>query len=159
MFNDVPYVASNSKIAFEALKLLNLKKEDRFVDIGSGDGKVVMLASRLYNLKSYEGIEFSTALSIYSNICKFFSKRRSKIQFHNTDAFMYNYSHCNKVFLYMTTDTTNRILQKIENEIPKGSIVVSAVFKMGDFMKNHEVDVKEVLIGNKKINIYIWEKK
>lgn len=158
LFHEVPFVASNRKIAHEAIKLLDLQPTDRFIDIGSGDGSVVFQAAKEFDAKSFDGVEYSKALTMQSNIAKIFSKQKSKIQFHNEDAFVYNYSRYNKVFLYMTAEITGKLMNKLKSELPKGSKVVSAVFKMGEFEKDNKVDEHEFKLGNKIIKIYLWEK-
>lgn len=159
LFNEVPFVASDKKIALEALKYLEIKEEDRFVDIGSGDGSVVFLAHKKYpKAKSYDGYELSKALTLQSNIRKFLINNSKNIHFHNGDAKEYNYARYTKVFLYMTTQVTSELMFKLEKELKKNSVVVSAVFSMGDFAKSHKVNTEKVKIKNKEINIYIWKK-
>lgn len=158
LFNEVPFVASDTSIIRESLKYLDLKSTDNFIDIGSGDGKVVFLAHKLYpNLKSYTGIDFSTPLILQSNL-----KRKlmflNNVKFHKKDALMYNYSQYNKVFLYMTTDMTSRIMNVIKDQLPEKSIVVSAVFGMGEFEKENEVTVHKVKLNKKEVTITIWKK-
>lgn len=159
MFNEVPFVPSVTKISHEALKLLDIKDGDRFIDIGAGNGKIVFQAYNQYSKKAeYTGMELNGALVNQSKFTKLLKFNPKNLHFLKGDAFKYNYNDYNKVYLYMTTSVTSDLLFKLEKELPKGSKVVSAVFKMGDFMKNHKVDTKEVMVGKKKYNIYIWKK-
>lgn len=158
LFSDVPYVPSSYKIAKEAIELLNLKKGDRFIDIGSGDGKAVFIAYSMYKDvpdTTFSGLEIRKFLTIISNIKKLFVNK-NRIKFINSSAFDYNFSSFNKVFLYMTTDITEKLLYKLKNELPKGAQVVSCVFSPRDFLKDNEVTKKEVKRGKKRYNLYLW---
>lgn len=156
--HEVPFVASEGRIALEALKHLELKTEDRFIDIGSGDGKVVFLCEKIYpNLNSYTGIDFNSALIFQSSLkSKILFKKN--MRFLKNDVLVYNYKGFNKVFLYMTTEMTNRIMNILKEQLEKGSIVASAVFGMGEFEKNNRVQKHKMNIGKKEINITVWKK-
>lgn len=159
-FKEAPYVASNARIIKESISQLNLKEGDRFVDIGAGDGRVVRRAAKDSNYKcdNYTGIEISQILNIQSQIMNVFSMHSQKIHYIKTDIFSHNYSQYNKIFMYLTTDLTEKIMEKLEKEVPEGTVVVSAVFNLGNFHNARDVAKKEVKIGNKLYNLYIWTK-
>jgi hypothetical protein len=49
---------------------------------------------------------------------------------------------------------------KLEYELPKGSRVVSVLFKFPDeFMKANRVEVKRCKMWGKEWNLYLWTKK
>ena len=51
--------------------------------------------------------------------------------------FMQDYSGYNKVFMFLTTELVNRMARKLDNELPKGSKIVSVLFKFDDeFVSN-----------------------
>jgi SAM-dependent methyltransferase len=153
---EAPYVPLYKSVAKEALKHLNLKEGDRFVDIGSGDGLICFMASKQFKGKVV-GVEIGKFLVFLSRFKNLFLRR--DIQFIQSDMFKLDYSQYNKVFLYLTTDLISELIPKLENEIPKGAVVVSSVFDFGDeFMNSHNVKVVEYNGGLKKRNIYVWQK-
>lgn len=158
LFTDVPYVPSNKAIAKHAIKVLNISDGDSFIDIGSGDGKAVFLAAKSTTANAtFSGLEIRKFLTFVSNFKKIFLPRKN-IAFINANALEYNYSKFNKVFLYMTTDMTQKLLFKLEKELASGSMVVSCVFSSGKFMETHDVKKIEAKIGRKRYNLYLWRK-
>lgn len=159
LFSDVPYVPSNKEIAEYAIKELDLQDGDSFIDIGSGDGKVVFLAAKKTDADvSFSGLEIRGFLTFLSNIKKILFLNK-KITFINSNAFNQNYAKFNKVFLYMTTDITEKLMYKLEKELPVGAMVISCVFSPGKFVQTHKVEKKEVKIRKKQYNLYLWIKK
>lgn len=160
LFQQVPYVPSDKLIAARSLEILDIKDGDNFVDIGSGDGRVVLNAYKRYSKKAkYTGIEWSKALVFQSNVKKIFNGNPKYITFVNDDVFKQDYTKYNKVYMYMTDNVTAKLMVKLKKEVPKNALVVSAVFKMGDMMKTDKVENEKVKIGKREYNIYIWRKK
>ncbi len=155
---EAPFVPSNLKLATEALRLLGIKKGDQFIDIGSGVGMVVFLASKLSKgVATYSGIEQSKALTLQSKIKQVFSRYNKQISFVNGDALVYNYTGFNEVYLYMTTHMTDMLMHNLSKQLPANAKVVSVAFGMGSFMKSHKVEVHKVVMGDKEHNLYLWK--
>lgn len=159
LFQQVPYVPSDKLIAERALEILDIKDGDNFIDIGSGDGRIVLNAYKRYSKKAnYTGIERSNPLVFQSNVKKLLFGNPKNIKFVHDDVFKQNYSKYNKVYMYMTNNVTAKLMVKLRKELPKNALVVSAVFKIGDNIDTDKVENERVKIGNKEYNIYIWRK-
>jgi hypothetical protein len=159
--NDAPYVPVGRKAFKEAMKILQLKEADNFVDIGSGDGYAVLSAADLLKGKgTFTGIEISKVLVFWSNVRRMLSRYARKVNFINEDMFEQDYFQYNKVFLFLTEDLLKKLVMKLEYELPKGSRVVSVLFKFPDeFMKANRVEVKRCKMWGKEWNLYLWTKK
>jgi hypothetical protein len=159
--NDAPYVPVGRKALREAMKLLRLKEGDNFVDVGSGDGYAVLSAANLLNGKgTFTGIEISKVLVFWSNVRRLLNRYARKVKFINGDMFEQDYFQYNKVFLFLTDDLLKKLIMKLEYELPKGSRVVSVLFKFPDeFMKANRVEIKRCKMWGKEWNLYLWTKK
>ena len=157
---EAPFVPIERWVLSEAFKQLKIKKGDRFVDIGSGSGRVVFyVANGTKGVAKYVGIEAEKVLFIWSNLVRKIGRNFKNVSFVHGDAFDQDYSKFNKVFIYLTSDPTNRLVKILEDKLPKGSIVVTALFPLEDeFMKKHNVKVVEAKFNNKKMNLYVWKK-
>ena len=49
---EVPFITSPDNVTLEMLSMANVKRGDHVIDLGSGDGRIVILAA-----KRFEGIE------------------------------------------------------------------------------------------------------
>jgi len=160
LYGETPFVPIESEVLSEVIKLLDIKKGDRFVDIGSGNGKVVFyMANGTRGIAKYVGIEAERSLIVLSNFVRRFGRNYKNVSFIHGDAFDQDYSKFNKAFLYLTSDPTKRLLNILAEKLPKGSTVVSALFPLDEkFMRDHKVKMVEARYGNNKMNLYKWNK-
>ncbi len=161
LFSKAPFIPLGKSLILKSLAFLNLKKGDSFVDIGSGDGRVVFTAFKRYPfLKKYVGIEINRILYFWSKKFSLFRKNNKVIYFRNSDALKIKYSSFNKVYIYLLPDLLKSLMKKLEKELPVNSVVVSPIFKIPDeFKKSGNIEVKDVKLYGKMKKIYIWKKK
>ena len=98
------YQGTNAYLVKTLLKRLNLSKDRTFVDIGSGKGRILLLAHH-YGFNAVKGIELSQQLHDISkkNIQSFTSKTKSKpnIALFNIDATTYKFNKKDSIiFMY-----------------------------------------------------------
>ncbi len=163
-FSKSPFVPLEKVLIEKALGFLKIDTGDRFLDIGSGDGRVVLeCASRYPKAKSYTGIEIIPILVVTAKLRKFLATKDLKkkdILLKRQDASKYHYGNYNKVYMYLLPEFVQELMVKLEKELPKNAIVVSVAFAIPDvYKKSGELKMEEVKFGRKKKKIYIWKKK
>lgn len=102
-------------------KKLNIPKDHSFIDIGSGKGRVLLIAAE-YGFEEVKGIEFSSNLTTIANknISKYRTQYKSNTFFDviNIDAAHYKFNNIEDVFfLYNPFDEV--ILEKVLDNICK----------------------------------------
>lgn len=122
MFYKVPYVPSKSLFK-EAIKHLDIKKGDRVLDIGSGDGRVLFYASKKYPLSSFVGVERNYILVMYSRLLKFLLKRENII-FQRKDILKYDISNFDSIYVYLTPAFVDEIFS-LKTKFKDGCKLVS----------------------------------
>lgn len=159
MFSDVPFVPVSRKMTKEVVKVLDIKNEDSILEIGSGDGRFLLYASKRYPNTKFVGIEINSFLVLISNLKKRIL-RRNNLEFLKEDALNFDrYNKFNKIFLYMYDGFTKKLVNKYENVFEKNTILVSNIFGFGKvFESSHKVVEYPVKYINKKEKIYIWKK-
>jgi len=115
----VVYQATRVLPLRKLFKTLNFPKDYSFVDIGSGKGRVLLIASE-YGFEEVKGIEFSSQLTTIANknIAKYNQKTKSKTSFQviDIDAMDYKINDDEEVFfLYNPFDDV--ILKKVVDNI------------------------------------------
>ncbi|MGI6423551.1 MAG: class I SAM-dependent methyltransferase [Candidatus Dojkabacteria bacterium] len=118
-----PFFTTPKKILKDILPLFKLKKDEKFTDLGSGDGRVVFAVYRKY--KSFStGYEISPMLLIYFKLKKlllFPFNRKIEIKEENflkTDLSKYDVIYC-----CLPMDLLEILEKKFEKELKAGSRV------------------------------------
>jgi tRNA A58 N-methylase Trm61 len=119
-----PFVASPTSVVRQMLILADLKPGDVLYDLGSGDGRAVIMAAQDFGATSV-GIELRDDLAKKALISINEAGLNEKAQIIQKDIFNVNLSSANVVFLYLTTSANERIRPKLESELRPGTRVVS----------------------------------
>lgn len=124
----VPTFYSKYKKQFdEIFKLLENFNfyEKKFVDLGSGNGKVVFEFAK----RGYEscGVEINPFLWFFSNLRSIKIKNANFIK---DDIFNIDLSNFNIVYLYQLTSINNKLLPKLETELKENSIIICHKFSL-----------------------------
>lgn len=158
MLTEVPYLPSD-KFFKKAVEYLEIKKGDRVLDIGSGDGRVLIYASKKYPDAEFLGIERNLLLVAYSNFLKIILGRKN-LKFKCVDAHNFDISKFNKIYLYLLPDFVDKILLENEENFKSGLTIVSLHYPMGiKFSSINNPTKYPVKYINREDNIYKWTKK
>jgi hypothetical protein len=149
---EVPYVPISKSEMMSAILALDLIKSDNFIDIGSGDGRVVMAVSKLYPDIQCTGIERNKLLVIWSRFVAMIFGRKN-VQFDVADALKHDYSQFNKVFMYLTLDLIVPLVTKFDFMLGSDAKVVSCKFGFGGLI--NKGDFKDIGEGGTQL----WTKK
>ncbi len=106
------------------LILAELKPGETLYDLGSGDGRIVIMAAKDFGANSV-GIELREDLvkRALSNIQEFGLEKKAQIL--QKDIFKVNVSQADVVFLYLTTSANERVKPKLETELKPGTRIIS----------------------------------
>ena len=107
-------------------KIINLKGK-KFVDLGSGSGRVVIEAAK-NGAKAY-GVELNPLLVLYS-IIKSKILRVKNTHFIIKDISNFNISNFDIIFIYLMPEFIDKIKEKLKNEADPNAIIISEGFKI-----------------------------
>lgn len=144
-----PYVPTKFKELERFLKQAGLKKGKTFLELGSGDGRVVRTAVKKYGVKGI-GVDANTVLN---KVAAFKAKREKlkDIQFITTDMVGYKLPQADYIYLFLFPELMERIKPELEKAIKNGTIIISHGFKV----KNWESRVYK-MIENRPFNTYYY---
>jgi len=119
-----PWVPSSMQNVYKMLDLAEVGPEDVVVDLGCGDGRMVLAAARRYGAKAV-GIEIDPLRYLW---CQFlvtllFQRKNIKIVFGNL--FNLDLSEADVVMCYLMPDANRKLEIKFREELQPGSKVVS----------------------------------
>jgi tRNA A58 N-methylase Trm61 len=119
-----PFVATPMPVVRQMLVLAELKPKETLYDLGSGDGRAVIMAAKDFGAKSV-GVELREDLAkrALSNIQEV--GLETKAQILQNDILKVDLSPADVVFLYLTTSANEKIKPKLEAELKPGARIVS----------------------------------
>lgn len=119
-----PFVATPISVVHRMLVLAELKPSEVLFDLGSGDGRAVIMAATDFGARSF-GVELRDDLSKKALMSIQLLESENKPQIVQKDIFDVDLSSADVVFLYLTTSANERIKPKLELELKSGTRVVS----------------------------------
>ena len=119
-----PYFASPNLVIHRLLTLAKMKKGETLYDLGSGDGRTLVIAATEFGAKGV-GIELREDLirKAVATILRYGLQDSLKII--KKDMFQVDISAADAVYLYLTTSANEKVRPKLESELRKGTRVVS----------------------------------
>ncbi len=153
-----PFVPSPETVVEYMLKMADLKAGEVLFDMGSGDGRTVIMAAKAFGARCV-GIELREDLAkkAMSNIHE--NGLDDRVTIMNDDMFKVNLTSADVVYLYLTTSANEKIKPNLERDLKKGTRVVSHDYeiigwrptKVENFCENPQ-------LGYPSHTIYLYEK-
>ncbi len=132
IFLDAPWVPMSMKLIREMLKLAELQPNETLYDLGSGDGRILVMAAREFKAKAV-GIELNPLLVAYSNLHLFFRGLQDRVKIKWGNLFLRDISEADVVTIYLLQSTNNQLMEKLRTELKPGARIVSYVFTFPDW--------------------------
>lgn len=102
------------------------KPNSRFIDLGSGDGKVVAWA-HAKGLNAH-GLEINPFISLASRL-RLLTLRNSGLKIFNKNVVHHDYSNYDIVYTFLFNDQMERLREKLFTELPNGSVIIFNTFQ------------------------------
>lgn len=141
------------------LEVAEVTAEDFVMDLGSGDGRIVLTAASRYQARG-RGIEIDPDLVESSNAA---ARRRGLdklAQFRSEDALKTRIDEASVLALYLLPELMNGLRDRIYSELKPGARVVSHDFRFNDWIPDRsvtmEIDEKYGSAGAWQSTIYLW---
>ena len=153
-----PFVPSPTSVVEYMLKLADLKADEVLFDMGSGDGRTVIMAAKNFGARGV-GIELREDLAkkAMSNIHE--NGLDDSVTIVNGDMFNVNLTAADVVYLYLTTSANEKVRSKLDTDLKKGARVVSHDYEIIGW---HPVKVENFCenpqLGYPSHTIYLYRK-
>ncbi|MBI2021866.1 class I SAM-dependent methyltransferase [Candidatus Daviesbacteria bacterium] len=130
---DGPFVPTSQKESEKILRRARLVQGQLFLELGSGDGRLVRTAVKKYRVKGL-GIEINPILVAYS---KFISwcQGLEDAKFALGDFRKINLSQADVLYLFLTRRSLSKLSYRIIKETKKGSLIISHGFEVPGLQK------------------------
>ena len=127
---DIHFTPTRQGVADAMLQLARVTADDLVYDLGSGDGRIVMLAAQKYGARAV-GIEIDHGLIEISRQIARDGDVDRKVTFVEADLFSTDISAATVVTLYLSGSVNNRLEPKLRGELRPGARIVSHQFPIG----------------------------
>ena len=146
---DVVYVPTPYEAVEAMLKVAKVGKGDVVYDLGSGDGRIPIMAVQKYNAARAVGIDINPDRIKEAQANLEQAGVGDRVRFLNEDLFEANIAEATVVTLYLLPSLNRKLLPKLLAELKPGTRIVSHAFDMGSWKP------QETLKANGS-TVYFW---
>ena len=139
---DVVFVPTPADVVDAMLRLANVTSTDVVYDLGSGDGRIVIAAAKMYGARGVgididpERVREATANAQKNGVA-------DKVTFRAEDLFLADISPATVVTLYLSGPVNARLAPKLMKELKPGTRVVSHAFDLGSWRPQQKITVSQ----------------
>jgi SAM-dependent methyltransferase len=127
---DIHFAVTPQPLADAMLKLAGVTRDDVVYDLGSGDGRIVILAAQKYGARAV-GVELEPRLVDISRQVAREGGVEDRATFIEGDLFAADISHATVVTLWLSDTVNARLEPKLKRELRPGTRIVSRQFPIG----------------------------
>ena len=144
---DVPYVPTPPVVVEEMLRLANVGPDDFVIDLGSGDGRILIAAAKKFGARGVgvdldpERIGESVANANAAGVA-------DRVAFHRQDLFKFEIGQATVVTMYLLPSVNMKLRPRLLKELRPGTRIVSHDFHMEDWQPDGKSTVRK--------NVFLW---
>lgn len=131
-----PFITTPEEVVARMLALARTGPSDYVVDLGSGDGRIVIAAARLHGARGF-GVDLNSSLVRSSRENAERAGVTNLVQFEVRDVFETDLSHATVVTFYLLPSLVDRLQPKLLAELRPGARIVSHAFPMKGWRPDH----------------------
>ena len=155
--DEVPFVVTPDNVTLAMLQLAKVGPEDYLIDLGSGDGRIVITAARRFGARGL-GVELVTALVEKSREAARQAGVSQKASFREQDLFKTDLSPASVITMYLLPEVNLQLRPKLLQLRP-GTRLVSHDWDMGEWEPDRTVTVAapDKPVGlEKSSKVHLW---
>ncbi|MSQ50967.1 MAG: methyltransferase domain-containing protein [Betaproteobacteria bacterium] len=146
-----PFVPSNEVNVERMVKIANLRAGETVMDLGSGDGRIVIAAAQAQSGVRGIGVDIDAELVQKSNADANRQGLADRVRFEHRNAFDADLRNADVIFMWLFPELMRLLRPKILAEAKPGARIVAATWDMG----NWPVDAADDLAGAPTIRMWI----
>ena len=137
-----PYYPTPNMVVEKMLQLTGLKAGEKMYDLGSGDGRIVIMAAQKFQADAW-GVEFDADLVYQSNEkIKKLALSKSAHIIHG-DILKQNYSDANVITVYLLPISNDKVRPLLDQQLKKGARIVAHDFEFPKWTPAKILDIDD----------------
>jgi len=157
--NAGPYVPSPSSVVADMLKLAEVGPKDYVVDLGSGDGRIVLTAAKVFGARGF-GVDINDKLVKDANESARQQGLADRAHFVVQDLFKTDIRKATVVTMYLLPNTVNMLREKLFTELNPGTRILSHDYPLSGWVpedyKQFDLEDKVAISGVTTTLIYLY---
>ena len=154
---DVPFITTPDHVTLAMLRLAGVRPRDHVLDLGSGDGRIVITAARHFGAGGH-GVEIVPELVARSRANAHKAGVAARASFAVQDLFETDLARASVITMYLLPEFNLKLRPKLLALKP-GTRIVSHDWDMGDWVSDRTVtvDVPDKVVGREKLSrLHLW---
>lgn len=135
---DIHFTPTRHAVADAMLQLAGVTRDDVVYDLGSGDGRIVIIAAQKYGARGV-GVEIDAKLVALARQNVREAGVGDRVSFAEADLFTTDISPASVVTLYLSGSINRRLEPKLKRELRPGARIVSHQFLIGGWRPDKTV--------------------
>jgi precorrin-6B methylase 2 len=145
---DAPYVVTSYAIVDRMLAMAEVGPNDFLIDLGSGDGRIVIAAALNHGARGL-GVDIDSARIAESRENAMRAGVEDKVSFRLEDLFETDIREASVVTMYLLSSVNLRLRPRLLEELRPGTRIVSHAYDLGEWQADNTDEVKGA-------QIYLW---
>ena len=154
-----PYVPSPETVVSQMLEMAGVGPDDVLIDMGSGDGRIVLTAAKLRGARGL-GIEIQERLVTLSIEAARREGIDGRARFVRQDLFTTDVSEATVVTIYLLPDTVNMLRDKLRRELRPGTRVLTHDYPIAGWLpeswQRFDEPEKKGATGQPSATVYLY---
>lgn len=146
---DAPYVVTDNEVVNAMLEMAAVRPNERVVDLGSGDGRILIAAARSLGARGL-GVDIDPARIREATANARAAGVSHRVIFRRENLFQTPLGDADVLTLYLSNDINFRLRPRVLAQMRAGARVVSHDFNMGDWRPD-----QTQRIGTATVNLWI----
>ena len=154
---DVPFITTPDHVTLAMLRLAGVTAEDFVIDLGSGDGRIVITAAKVFGARG-QGVEIVPDLVERSRNAARRAGVADRVEFRVQDLFETDLSPATVITMYLLPEVNLQLRPRLRALAP-GTRIVSHDWDMGDWRPDRTlvIDVPDKAVGREKSSrLHLW---
>jgi len=158
--NAGPYVPSPTSVVADMLTLAEVGPKDFVIDLGSGDGRIVLTAAKVFGARGF-GVDINEKLVKEANEAAKVQGVADRASFTIQDLFKTDISKATVLTMYLLPNTVNMLKDKLLTELRPGTRIISHDYPLSgwvpDDQKQFDLEDKIAISGVTTTIIYLYK--
>lgn len=154
---DVPYVPTPMNVVEAMLNIAKVGPDDFVIDLGSGDGRIVITAARKYGARGF-GVDLDGALVSQARREARRQGVADRVEFYTRNLFITQIDRATVLTSYLFPRVNMQLRPRIFSELKPGARIVSHEFDFGNWKPDGHVNVPVPgkSYGPPSSEVYLW---